>query len=179
MKLITTREAAARLGVGTTTIKRWSDEGVLACVRTAGGHRRYREEDVATMLLDGQPTLQQLLPTLGPDAIDELDVGVVQLHDTGKVLLYNATEAHFSGLSPKDAVGRHFFGEVAPCTNNSLVYGRFVEGVRTGDLDVRYFYTFTYRLAPINVTLHLFRDTNTATNWLVVDGGRQTAQLLR
>jgi MerR family transcriptional regulator, light-induced transcriptional regulator len=39
--LVTTREAAAILGVGTTSIKRWADRGQLPCVRTAGGHRRF------------------------------------------------------------------------------------------------------------------------------------------
>lgn len=34
------------LGVGSTTIKRWADEGVLPCYRTAGGHRRFRERAV-------------------------------------------------------------------------------------------------------------------------------------
>jgi excisionase family DNA binding protein len=44
--LLTTREAAGLLGVGTTAIKRWADEGVLSCARTAGGHRRFRAGDL-------------------------------------------------------------------------------------------------------------------------------------
>jgi excisionase family DNA binding protein len=39
--LLSTAEAARLAGVGTTSIKRWSDEGVLECVKTAGGHRRF------------------------------------------------------------------------------------------------------------------------------------------
>jgi excisionase family DNA binding protein len=38
---LSTRQAAALLGVGTTSIKRWADEGVLACEKTVGGHRRF------------------------------------------------------------------------------------------------------------------------------------------
>lgn len=34
------------LAVGPSSVKRWADEGVLACVRTAGGHRRFRKLDV-------------------------------------------------------------------------------------------------------------------------------------
>jgi excisionase family DNA binding protein len=52
-KLLSTREAASLLGVGTTSIKRWADEGVLACIKTAGGHRRYERE--AVMALLGRP----------------------------------------------------------------------------------------------------------------------------
>ena len=44
--LLTSAEAAARLGVGVTAIKRWADEGVLPCVRTAGGHRRFDAREV-------------------------------------------------------------------------------------------------------------------------------------
>ncbi len=42
----TSAAAARTLGVGVTAIKRWADNGVLACVTTAGGHRRFRRADV-------------------------------------------------------------------------------------------------------------------------------------
>lgn len=45
-ELITTTEAARFLGVGPSTVKRWADDGLLACVRTAGGHRRFVTEEV-------------------------------------------------------------------------------------------------------------------------------------
>jgi excisionase family DNA binding protein len=48
--LLTTRDAAQRLGVGPSTIKRWADEGVLECVRTAGGHRRFPVDRVEALL---------------------------------------------------------------------------------------------------------------------------------
>jgi excisionase family DNA binding protein len=48
--LLTTRDAARRLGVGPSTIKRWADEGLLECVRTAGGHRRFPRAQVEAML---------------------------------------------------------------------------------------------------------------------------------
>lgn len=41
-----TADAARTAGVGTSTIKRWADEGRLACRKTAGGHRRYRRRDL-------------------------------------------------------------------------------------------------------------------------------------
>lgn len=48
--LLTSTEAAMLTGVGTTAIKRWSDSGALPCVRTAGGHRRFRVEDVERLM---------------------------------------------------------------------------------------------------------------------------------
>src|SRR6478672_9346505 len=44
--LLTSAQAADRLSVGATAIKRWADEGRLTCIRTAGGHRRFRTSDV-------------------------------------------------------------------------------------------------------------------------------------
>ena len=48
--LLSTREAAGVLGVGTTSIKRWADSGLLECVRTPGGHRRFPRQSVEAML---------------------------------------------------------------------------------------------------------------------------------
>lgn len=45
-----TQAAARRLGVAPHTIRRWSGSGILPCVRTAGGHRRFLEEDVEELL---------------------------------------------------------------------------------------------------------------------------------
>lgn len=47
-----TTDAARLAGVGTTAIKRWADEGRLACRRTPGGHRRYRRQDLLEILAD-------------------------------------------------------------------------------------------------------------------------------
>jgi excisionase family DNA binding protein len=52
--LLTTREVARLLGVGTTSVKRWADSGLLRCVKTPGGHRRYPRADVETFLSQNQ-----------------------------------------------------------------------------------------------------------------------------
>ena len=41
MRLWTSTEAARALGVGTSSIKRWTDSGELRAVKTPGAHRRY------------------------------------------------------------------------------------------------------------------------------------------
>ena len=38
--------AARRLGVSPHTIRRWTASGFLPCMRTAGGHRRIKQEDI-------------------------------------------------------------------------------------------------------------------------------------
>lgn len=44
MELLSTSEAAKLIGAGTTSVKRWADTGMLDCVRTAGGHRRFTRD---------------------------------------------------------------------------------------------------------------------------------------
>lgn len=50
MELITTPQAAELLGVTPSTVKRWAAEGRLPCLRTPGGHRRFRSGDIARFL---------------------------------------------------------------------------------------------------------------------------------
>jgi methanogenic corrinoid protein MtbC1 len=45
-RLLTSAATARRLGVGVTAVKRWSDTGLLRCVKTAGGHRRFQIDEV-------------------------------------------------------------------------------------------------------------------------------------
>ncbi|WP_349497836.1 helix-turn-helix domain-containing protein [Actinoallomurus iriomotensis] len=48
--LLTPREAAALLGVRTTTVARWARDGVIKpAVHTPGGHRRYRRGEVLAL----------------------------------------------------------------------------------------------------------------------------------
>ena len=39
-------DAAERAGVTVSTLKRWADAGRISCVKTRGGHRRFRGSDV-------------------------------------------------------------------------------------------------------------------------------------
>ena len=49
-RLLTPREVAALFRVDPKTVTRWADEGRLSSVRTLGGHRRYRESQVLSLL---------------------------------------------------------------------------------------------------------------------------------
>lgn len=53
--LLTTREVAELMGVGPTSVKRWADTGLLPCVRTAGGHRRFNRSEVDRFADHHQP----------------------------------------------------------------------------------------------------------------------------
>lgn len=58
-------EAARLLAVGDTTLKRWTEEGRIPCERTAGGHRRFRRDDVLkfrSSLLGERPEATPVVP---------------------------------------------------------------------------------------------------------------------
>jgi len=53
--LLTPAEVAALFRVDPKTVTRWAKAGKLTSIRTLGGHRRYREAEVRS-LLSGIPT---------------------------------------------------------------------------------------------------------------------------
>jgi len=59
-----TSEVAQLLGVHVSTIKRWTKEGKLECIKTVGGHRKFSFLHIAQFLQDHQEQVDQtnLLP---------------------------------------------------------------------------------------------------------------------
>ena len=107
--------------------------------------------------LDGAP----------PAALDDLPFGVIGLDAGGRVVAYNAFEQRLAGLDPADVLGRDFFVDVAPCTNNFMVRERFFEAWEAdAALDERLRYTFTYRMKPTRVVLRLL--VRGERGWVVV-----------
>lgn len=49
-KLLTPAEVAAMFRVDPKTVTRWAKAGKLSSIRTLGGHRRYREQEIRTLL---------------------------------------------------------------------------------------------------------------------------------
>ena len=57
--LLTPSEVAAIFRVDPKTVTRWAKVGKLSSIRTLGGHRRFREEEVHALLAQAQ---EQRLP---------------------------------------------------------------------------------------------------------------------
>lgn len=51
-RLFTTGEVAALFRVEPKTVTRWAKSGKLSFVRTLGGHRRFREDEVRALLAE-------------------------------------------------------------------------------------------------------------------------------
>jgi photoactive yellow protein len=97
-------------------------------------------------------------------ALDAADFGIVRMRTDGTVIAYNTYESRLSGLSSASVVGKCFFTDVAPCTNNFMVAERFNE---SGALDVEMNYVFTYRMKPTKVWLRLLRRAAATEQYLV------------
>ena len=108
------------------------------------------------------------LPNISRSSADAAPFGIVQVDDNGVIQLYNRWEQEMGGIPASSAEGRNFFTQVAPCTNNRLVFGKFKEGVAAGSMDAEFNYTFTYKMKPTNVTLRIIRHAPSRTNWVLV-----------
>lgn len=124
--------------------------------------------------VDGEPSslsfdaeqLDKQLRNASEDELHSAPFGLIKLDDEGIIEFYNHYESELSGIDSSEAIGKEFFTQVAPCTNNNLFLGRFEEGVRADDLDEHFTYTFTYKVRPTLVDVRLFRDES-GSNWIL------------
>ena len=49
-RMLTPGEVAALFRVDAKTVTRWAAAGKISCIRTPGGHRRFREDEVRSLL---------------------------------------------------------------------------------------------------------------------------------
>jgi len=56
-QLLTPAEVAKLFRVDPKTVTRWAKSGKLSSIRTLGGHRRYRADEVRTLLEGQRPDL--------------------------------------------------------------------------------------------------------------------------
>ena len=96
-RFYTTAELARICGVSISTIKRWTDSGLLRCVRTPGGHRKFRLQDVAEAArqLDTSMALPETRPAATLDALS-----VLLLQRNSESLVAQLAEALACGDEP-------------------------------------------------------------------------------
>lgn len=106
--LLTTRQAAAQLGVSLRTIQLWVEAGRLACYRTVGGHRRIHQSAIDALKASLQcheladllqktpaPLFGGLNPKLAAVAADVLRTGLLSREGV-EVLLQEADRETYS-----------------------------------------------------------------------------------
>lgn len=85
------------------------------------------------------PRLAEAVERLSPETIDTLPFGAIRLNAAGTVTFYSAAERRFSGLR-REALGRSFFADIAPCMDNAEFRGRIDRARQAGRLDLGFGY---------------------------------------
>ena len=116
----------------------------------------------------GKDDIENVLAKLTAHEVDQLAFGAVQIDAKGTVLQYNSAEASITGRNAKDVIGRNFFREVAPCTGTPTFKGVFEKGVREGNLNTMFEYTFDYKMAPTKVKIHMKKAVAGDSYWIFV-----------
>ena len=105
--------AARRLGVSPHTIRRWTASGVLPCIRTAGGHRRIKQEDVDELArhvagADGDHLAARLAREREVETLVEASIALTSRLDLAELLgeiarrLTAVLDCHFCAVSDYD-----------------------------------------------------------------------------
>ena len=84
------------------------------------------------------PKLAEAVQGLSIEDIDRLPFGVIGLDSSGVVRVFNKAEARLSGLSDREAHGRLFFVDIAPCMDNGYFKGRIDKARAAGTLDIAF-----------------------------------------
>ena len=112
--------------------------------------------------------LVKIVDTMSAEELDRLPYGMIQLDMKGRIIKFNAVEAKLTSLPQRQQIGKHFFTEVAPCTQVKEFHGRFVEGVRHKSLDTSFVFHFAFKQTPRDVSVRLFYSRLTESVWVML-----------
>lgn len=116
----------------------------------------------------GKNDIENVLGKMSAQDINSLAFGAIQLDANGKIITYNAAEGAITGRDPSAVIGKNFFKDVAPCTNNSKFKGIFDHGVKADDLNTMFEYVFDYNMKPTKVKVHMKKAISGASYWILV-----------
>ena len=135
------------------------------------------EEKHPGFFIDAAPTfvpddVLSRLEELNSQEMDDLPFGVIRLDNTGTVEFVNEAGLSLPGLKKQDnkttIVGKNFFFDLAPSTNNNLFFGRFKQGLNQGSMDARFPYTFiSPGQGPTVLIVHLHSKPKSDAQWLL------------
>ena len=107
------------------------------------------------------------LQRLRDDDFEDLPFGSIKLDERGRVVVYNAAEAKLAQRSQEGTLGKLFFEEIAPCTNNEIFKGKLDELVRTGKKTAQFEYRFMFPWGAKFVRIQLWVP-DARSRWIFV-----------
>lgn len=115
------QEASDRLGVATSTLRRWGDEGRVAMKRTLGGHRRFAAAQIESLVTQESQALTPVEPQVQQWGIDERELARQEWH------------AHFARRGDAErmrGLGQRLLGLLMQYINRRSDDTRFLEEAR-------------------------------------------------
>jgi photoactive yellow protein len=109
------------------------------------------------------------LRALSREQYDDLAFGIIELDRNFIVRNYNRPESLLSRRQPEDTIGKHFFREVAPCTDNPEFRGR-IEALMVPDAtakEARFEFVFQFPWGRRSVIIRALPD-EFGTCWVFV-----------
>jgi len=100
-EFISTKEVAGLFSVTETTVKRWADEGLIPCVKSPGGHRKFRLNDIVEFAeTQGYPVTGTLDPPLTKKQTEVLQFAIHtrNYHKIAEVFFDEALQADSEGV---------------------------------------------------------------------------------
>jgi photoactive yellow protein len=107
------------------------------------------------------------LRNLSSEAYDALPFGSIKLDRSNRVTLYNRAESELARLDSAEVLGKRFFEDIAPCTNNPMFRGRLEALVAGGTKSARFDYLFLFPWGKRPVRIQLWVP-DAETRWIFV-----------
>jgi photoactive yellow protein len=115
----------------------------------------------------------EAVATMSPEDWNEVAFGVIELDLAMTVRTYNPAECSLSRRNAASTIGRHFFEEVAPCTDGPGFRGR-IETLRHGD-DRSFDFEFAFPWGVEQVRVRALRLRESV--WLMVKRNQPEASV--
>lgn len=100
------------------------------------------------------------------EQLDELPFGTIQLDANYIVVAYNAAESRLAKRSSQATLGKHFFDEVAPCTNDPGFRG-LMDSLDENNRSATTDYTFQFEWGPERVRVRFLLSSD-GSRWVFV-----------
>ena len=100
------------------------------------------------------PNLTDEIEQMTPEQINTLPFGAIRLDPRFQVIFYSDAERQQSGFR-KEAAGRPFFVDIAPCLNIPKIRDRINEALANGKLDMTFDHTADLPSGAQDVDLHV------------------------
>jgi photoactive yellow protein len=113
-----------------------------------------------------QDGLFEALELIDNEGLDKIGFGIVKMDRKGNILAYNKWESQLAANNQAEVIGKNFFTQIAPCTNNFMVSEKF--GLFKDQMDETMDYVFTYRIKPTPVRLRLLAKDSSSHQYLAV-----------